>query len=506
MKKNEIAVRTISGIVISSVIIASAWFGFIHSKYGADPADDDIIPVSDSDSGTESVTEIDDSLPTEETISKKFVRIAEDTALRAKSSYNAETLAMLKSGTEVLYLDENRDYYFIKYTDETEGWILREKGEVIDKDVVVTHIPKKPSGDPFMINGTQEGDDLDKILGKYGTVGASVAVIKDGQVAYHYEYGYANKEDPNNKIKVTENTKFRIASISKVFTSMLAMAEVDDGKLNLDGNLSDLFGFSFRNPKYPNVPVTMRMLLTHTAGLSGKEGLYSRYIGVAASSEDYYTYKPGKGYYYSNLGLGLAGAAVEKAANQTISQYARDRFFQPMGIDASYDATYLSDKSLVADCYTNGQHKRSNKALTQPKERKNGKPGEVYSLGQGGLLISAVDLAKVSTILLNDGIYDGTRYLSHESVEQMLTVHPVNTKNKYEQCIGIRKYNSLIGEHNLYGHTGNYYGIYALMAIDPEDKSGVIIITSGAHSKREDNTVFTVCNAVMNYCYSDILS
>ena len=176
-----------------------------------------------------------------------------------------------------------------------------------------------------------------------------------------------------------------------------------------------------------------------------------------------------------------------------------------MGIDASYDGSLLSDPSLVADCYNNGTLKRTNKVLTKPVGRKTTKPGEIFYLGQGNLLMSAIDLAKVSTILLNDGMYEGKQYLRSDTVKQMLTVHPINTRSKYEQCIGIRKYTDLIGERDMYYHTGTFYGICAVMVIDPSDKSGVVVITSGAHPTRDENTIFSVCNDVVNYCYNDII-
>ena len=233
---------------------------------------------------------------------------------------------------------------------------------------------------------------------------------------------------------------------------MLAMAEVDDGMLDLDANLSDLFGFGFYNPKYPHTPLTMRMLLTHTAGLSNKEGLYHEDLSSVAHGQEYYLALPGNKYCYSNLGLGIAGAAVEKASGKTISQYARERFFEPMGIDASYDGSLLSDPSLVADCYNNGKHKRSNKVLTKPVGNKKTQPGEIYYLGQGNLLISAIDLAKVSTILLNDGMYDSRQYLRSDTVKNMLSVHPIDTKADYNQCIGIRKSADLVHQRDIYYH------------------------------------------------------
>ena len=375
----------------------------------------------------------------------------------------------------------------------------------LEKDVTVRHIPKKPSDMPYSMADTSEGDRLEEILSGYAAVGASVAVIKDGNVAYHYEYGYANKEDKNNPVPVNVNTKYRIASISKVMTSMLAMAETEDGILDLDANLSDLFGYRFYNPKYPSTSLTMRMLLTHTAGLSTEEGLYSESIYAVASGEKYYRAMPGNSFAYSNLGMGIAGAAVEKAADQFLSVYARERFFVPMGIDASYDGSLLADTSLVADCYSNGRLSRTRESMTKPVGNSKTKPGEVFYLGQGNLLISAVDLARVSTILLNEGMYDGRQYLRSDTVQQMLAVHPVNTRTKYEQCIGIRKYAGLVENRTMYYHTGTFYGICALMAIDPSDRSGVIVITSGAHPARGDNTVFNVCNDVLQYCYSDII-
>ena len=500
--------RIISGSVIAAVVIALCGASYAlcenYFSFFSKPEKDPPAIVSDGDGNPHRET-VDDSRPTEEIVRKKYVRITTATYLRAKSSYSAEHLALLDVGCDGLYLDEDEEYYKISYENNKTGWVLKDKSEIIEKDVTVRHIPKKPSDMPYSMADTSEGDRLEEILSGYAAVGASVAVIKDGNVAYHYEYGYANKEDKNNPVPVNVNTKYRIASISKVMTSMLAMAETEDGILDLDANLSDLFGYRFYNPKYPSTSLTMRMLLTHTAGLSTEEGLYSESIYAVASGEKYYRAMPGNSFAYSNLGMGIAGAAVEKAADQFLSVYARERFFVPMGIDASYDGSLLADTSLVADCYSNGRLSRTRESMTKPVGNSKTKPGEVFYLGQGNLLISAVDLARVSTILLNEGMYDGRQYLRSDTVQQMLAVHPVNTRTKYEQCIGIRKYAGLVENRTMYYHTGTFYGICALMAIDPSDRSGVIVITSGAHPARGDNTVFNVCNDVLQYCYSDII-
>ena len=496
--------KIISCIVISAVLMITCWLGYKYWTGNPDAKETTETPavVSETDSGTENQYDPAELLPSQETVKVNYLRVTQDTYLRTKAESNAPVILSLRTGTELKYISEKGNYYNVECNDGKEGWVIKTYSEIFEKELTVTHVPKRVINEPFSINGTIEGNRLDEILNNRGTVGASVAVIKNGRVSYHYEYGYANME---NMIPVTQNTKFRVASLSKVFTAMLAMSETDEGNLDLDSDLSRLFGFKFHNPDYPEVTVTMRMLLTHTSGLTGKEGQYYRLLPEVTSSEEFYTSMPGYRFSYSNLGIGIAGAVVEKASGKTLSRCAKDKFLSPMGIDASFDANYLSDKSLVADCYYYGTLRCTNEFLTRPQESKYTKPGETYHLGQGGLLISATDYAKLSTLLLNNGVYEGNRYLSEKAVTEMLAVQNVNTNDKFKQCLGIRKYTGLLDDRDMYYHTGNAYGIFALMAIDPRDGSGVVIITSGSHTGRDDNTIYQVCNQVLDYVYKEII-
>ena len=493
--------KILSFLVIGSVAVLG-WLAYKNRERlpfseGTAP----VQTVSESDKQTDNSTNHIDLTPAKVNEVVKYVRITNKTYIRRKPENNSTIISVLNKGFETKYLSQKGSFYLVRYDDCNDGWVLKSDAEILEEEVEITYAPKHTIDTAYSLNDAKEGDDLGAILRKYRTVGASVAVIKDGHVTYHYEFGYADKE---NRITVNENTKFRVASLSKVFTAMLAMAEVNDGQLDLDANISEIFGYKFCNPKYPNTAISTRMLLTHSAGFTDKQG-FSEPLYAVAIGENYYSYKPGNKHLYSNLSIGIAGAVVEKASDRTLSQYARDRFFAPMGIDASFYSNYLSDDSLIANCYLSGSLKYSRESIIQSKESTNAAPGYVYYVGQSGLLISAVDLAKVTTILLNEGQYNGVSYLSADTVNQMLTVHPVDTQNKYQQCIGVRKYNNLIGERDIYYHTGNYYGIYALLAFDPDDKSGVIIITSGANTIRDDNTIFGVCNDVMDYCYSELL-
>lgn len=506
-------IRILSCVGIAAITIASAVIGFVN--LGKVPASDvprqvisgqtdvtpaDLSSTEPSDNTSSLSVPEEPPSPTEEKVKVKYVRITKSTNLRAKDDSTSSIVSVLTKDEEAELLSESGTRYKVKSKAGKTGWIIKSCGEIVEKEITLKHAPAYTGGAPIPLNGTSEGDGIAEILKKHAAVGASAAVIRDGQVAYHYEYGYANKE---KKIKVSEDTKFRIASVTKVFTSMLAMTEVDDGKLDLDGDLSDIMGYTFRHPSYRDKKVTPRMLMTHTSGLIDRDGEFSMTLKSIVSNGNFYVSPPGVKFLYCNLNMAIAGAVVEKAADQTISQYAAEKFFTPMGIDASYDAKYLKDKSLVANCYSAGKLEKDIKYLCRSQER--GKPGVTFHLGQGGLLISSVDLARVFTVLMNGGQYEGKQYLSPSALNEMLTPQDIATGKGFQQCIGIRKSTELVKKRDMYFHNGASYGIYSLMAFDPADKSGIIIITSGAFTDRNKNTVFAVCDEITNYSYENIL-
>lgn len=520
--------KIISSAVVAVILIVSGWISIINKgnlpsadhtgneldykppfQESSDVSQPEVTPTDTTASEYVSPTELptdssapeeEPTVPAEEKVKVKLVVIKTVTNLRAGESTTSEKIAVLTKGTELEYLSESATRYQVKYAGKKKGWVPKTCCDLVEKEIIIKHIGKYTSGAPLDLKGTKEGDDIAQFLKNYVTMGASVAIIQNGQVAYHFEYGYANKE---NNVKVAENTKFRIASVTKVFTSMLAMSEVDDGKLDLDKSLTDIMGFKFYNPSYSKTPVTTRMLLTHSAGIKDGDGMFDRNIQNVTNNKDFYCSAPGAGFLYTNLGMGLAGAVVEKSSDKTISQYAKEKFFDPMEIDASYDAKYLSDTKLVADCYSGKEIDCSNKYLCRSQEK--GKPGQTFHLGQGGLLISAEDLASVFTILVNNGQYNGRQYLSESSVKEMLKVQPVNTKKNFDQCIGLRKSKEVLKDREMYFHNGTAYGIFSLMAIDPSDKSGIVVITSGATTPRLKNTIFGVCDDVLNYAYENII-
>ena len=125
---------------------------------------------------------------------------------------------------------------------------------------------KKGIPGPAKKHLTQE---LDAMVGHNGThvPGLGVEIYKNGKKAYTHFAGHRYfAEKPGQKdLPITSKTRFRAASVSKMFTAFTIMQLVDEGKLTLDEDVSDLLGFWLRNPNYPDTPITVRMLLSHTS-------------------------------------------------------------------------------------------------------------------------------------------------------------------------------------------------------------------------------------------------
>lgn len=172
-----------------------------------------------------------------------------------------------------------------------------------------------------------------------GRFSGAVLIAKDGKPVYEKAYGLADRA---KKIPNTVDTKFRIGSMSKMFTATAIMQLVQTGKIDLDKP----FGTYLTD--YPNKAtastVTIRQLLTHTGGTGDifgpqfdKNRLKLRtlqdYIALYGSRPP--AFKPGSKFEYSNYGFVLLGAVIEKVSGQSYYDYVREHIYQPAGMTAT---------------------------------------------------------------------------------------------------------------------------------------------------------------------------
>ena len=349
-----------------------------------------------------------------------------------------------------------------------------------------------------------------QVMNDYQAVGISAVVVKDGQIVYENAFGYANLD---SQVPLTTNHFMRIASISKSFTATSLMQLVEKGIISLDDDVSDLIGFQIRNPHHPEVPITLRMVLSHTASFRDPEN-YSTldHLNPAVNgdcSTTYYDYVPGTGYNYSNLGLNLAGTILEKVSGVRFDRYVKDSVITPLGLYGGHNVDELdSTKCASIYRYDDGQYVES-AAYGSVAHRLDdyimGYSAPMFS-PTGGVKISAHDLAVYMMMHMNYGELNGVRIISEESAKTMQTpVWIKQTDDYYEDQYGLclmefvdflddPQYNT--PGHYPVGHTGDAYGLRSLMLWSPADGWGIVAMTNGYVYNPEKEVVQTLANAI----------
>ena len=386
-------------------------------------------------------------------------------------------------------------------------WIVDPENGSLYIEVVLTEPNESGEYDYVPYTGpnlTQEKLDavLAQVMEDYSATAVSVAVIEDGEVTVSGAWGWAVK----NEREMTVDTKVRVASIAKVAIGMCAMAMAEDGLLELDAPLSDYWGESVRNPYSKGQP-SAYTLMTHTSSIMDREiqGGLSNLRNLLNRS--WRNMEPGNGgyWYYSNFGFCVLGTTLELASDGLLDDYFQTRYLEPMGIRATLHSGKLEANEL-ASLYNPW-------AEELPASRQAGYSvpssiGQGASYFPGGLNISTPDLARLVSILINDGMYNGVQYLSPESVADMETprfaIDYLEGTYPFEQCLVLRHQEDLMGRSSIYYHTGSAYGVYALISYDPEARDGVVVVTVGAPRRVNDRGLYTLCADLSERLYAEM--
>lgn len=340
---------------------------------------------------------------------------------------------------------------------------------------------------------------IDKAVDTYGGVGIQVAVLKGDQVTHTAEYGWAQKD----KYPVTADTIYRIASPTKTIVSMIAHRLVDDGLLDLEADISDYLGYTVRHPAYPDTPVTVRMLLSHTSALKDVDYREnpSDLKKHLTSGNAFTSAKPGKNFVYNNFAYSVLGTVLELAANNNITDMAEEFLFGPMGIEASFIRGRVAEETFGI-LYTVSGSVGLDMVENQGKGGYSKKPGYSMFCFPGGLFISAANYARLLSVLMNDGVYRGQRIISPEAVASIQEVQ-FKRGNNIQQCLPVWRKDGLYGQEPLYYHTGSAYGVYSLYTYNPETDTAVVVITSGASGTRDADGVYAVCSTIIRGIYAN---
>ena len=379
--------------------------------------------------------------------------------------------------------------------------------------------------------------ELEKMIGDDGikVPGLGVIVFKNGAEIFSKFSGRRNLETSK---PVTRRTRFRAASVSKMFTIFSILQLVERGKISLDDDASDYLGFELRNPHFPQKKISVRMLAAHTSSLrDGK--IYSTPPDVSVKEffqpegkfwEDgahFADEPPEKFFAYCNLNYGLLGTIIESVTDTRFDIYQRENILAQLETNADYVPGNFSAEEfeLLGTIYRKKnfddiwdecgawfpqidaykvQPAKNFLELQNPYDEKFQRDFDLknYRVGtnatifspQGGLRISFEELAHALEMLMNDGNFRGKKILSKAALDEMFTPHWIFDGNNGDTCGGtIRSYGLGIyfidGKSrarvcknfavDLIGHTGAAFGLLSGLFFIPQTKTGFVYMMNG---------------------------
>ncbi|GAA3408987.1 hypothetical protein GCM10020370_47160 [Paenibacillus hodogayensis] len=299
----------------------------------------------------------------------------------------------------------------------------------------------------------------------------AVAVVTSGEdVLVKKGYGYA---DLQRKLPVDpDRTVFRVASISKVVTATAVLQLAEQGKLDLDKDVSAYLG-EVRIPNRTDVPLTMRDLLTNSTGFEYGDTSeqttpdLQRDVSLVSFVREHVPTvirEPGKFYRYDNLGFTIMGYAVEQTAGRPFEEYVQDHLFKPLGMtNSSFRLTPTMVSQLAVPYNVTGD------------------PIPLYTtvpsvLPAGGMLSTGADMAMFMMAHLNGGKLGNAKILGEATAEDMhkpkLAIHPELPNMAYGFEYANRQ---LYNGRNVVEKSGDEDGYHSNMWLLPDEKVGVFL-------------------------------
>ena len=377
----------------------------------------------------------------------------------------------------------------------------------------------------------------------------SVLAIKHGEVVYQNHFGHRriDNANPANNVAANADTMYRIASISKLVTTIAVMRLAEAGTLSLDADVSQYLGWSLRNPHFPLTPITLRQMLTHTSSLRDDGGYYWEYTtpirDVLVPGGRLYAKgamwatnaAPGHYFQYANLPWGVIGTVMERATGERFDRLMQRLVFTPLELRGGFHPADFSPRDL-ADTATlyrkrteiDGREIWDSSPATGPWRAQVddyrvdppvprakadyviGSNGTAFG-PQGACRLSAAGLAKLMRLLMGQGEVDGVRLLRPETVAQMLAPQwrfdpsrPNGGTSEFGDAQQLFNAWGLGNQHFLdvsgpqrgdrlverggftgVGHLGDAWGLTSAFVFDPKTNDGVIFLVGGVGANPE---------------------
>ena len=361
---------------------------------------------------------------------------------------------------------------------------------------------------------------------------AAIGILKDGKILFSDAVG---SKQPGGE-GADGDTKFRIASISKLLTATAVWQLIERGLVDPEADVSGYAGFPLRNPHHPDTPITVKMLLSHTSSIrdGGIPGSYNIPFGHHIS--EFFTAgspchipgcwapaeeAPGVFFTYCNMNYCLLGSVIERVSGERFDEYMLNHIFAPLGLSCGFNVSAMPRDvqariaTLCRKLTPTGEYDPINGKWTpQCDDFSKGYPKADYSgyvIGtngslfgpMGSLRISVNELCRIMSMFCHGGTLNGVEILKAETLEKMFTpvwTYDPNLKNGdtylgLMNCYGmgphiftnLPKGDKIVADRDLpfAGHTADAYGLLGGMMFDRRRGNGIVYIVGSTGSDKD---------------------
>jgi len=334
---------------------------------------------------------------------------------------------------------------------------------------------------------------LEKFLKDVGAASVNVALVKNGQIIYKGAFGKANLE---KDIDASTKHQYMIGSVSKLFTGAAVMQLVEQEKIDFEEDINKYLPFTIRHPNFPEIPITIKMLMTHMSGFADRQELQNELYGDGDSkmslkdvSERFFDrkgefymdsnfeeYQPGEKWDYSNWNYVLLGYIIERVTGMQYYEYSYKNILEPLEMQSS--KWFLKECNLddLAIHY-------------QPTESGDQNPVDYYGwpgYPDGQLRVNVEELSNFLTMYLNDGEFRGKRILTKVSISRILTTNECDgLTGRVFKGMGLTWFVHA-GFNSVFSHGGSPTGTRIDVLIDKESNSGFVFYVTGIDEMKKD--------------------
>lgn len=345
----------------------------------------------------------------------------------------------------------------------------------------ILELPREASDAQHRIDEHRLRAKLAEITSRRPAVGLAVGVVGNGGLDWFYGHGVA---DIASGERITQDTVFQIASITKTFTAVAVMQLYERGLVDLDAPINDyLRAYKLIAAEPNHRRATVRDVLTHTAGIPESAhpfGAVQPDFGESVRTDEpmptlteFYggslrmVAEPGTRFRYGNHGFATLGQLVEDVSSKPLAQYLREHIFEPLGMSD----TGLGRSGIATSRLATGYTLRANGARAVPDR-------EMVTAGAASIYSTPVDMSRYVAALLTGGTNNHGSVLKPATIALMFAAQ--YQPDPRLPGMGLAFFRADVGGHRCVEHQGIRPGFDSHLVAAPDEGIGLIAFTNGA--------------------------